>query len=47
MLHCDINISYANMFKQLVNNALDFGIIQNVLWIIGRTTWVDSNGILR
>ena len=43
---CKQHIKYANMFKQITHNAIQFGIIGNVLWILGRTVWTDLNGTL-
>ena len=45
-MYCRQQISYVNMFKQLVNNAIQFGVINNIIWILGRTTWTDLNGTL-
>lgn len=33
-LQCDEHILYANMWKQLCNNAIKFGIFQNTIWIL-------------
>ena len=30
---------YANMFKQLVNNAVQFGVVKNVIWVLGWTNY--------
>lgn len=45
-LKCPVHISYANMFKQLTNNAIKFGIFNNILWILGKTNWKTINGRL-
>lgn len=45
-LQCDEHIDYANMWKQLCNNAIKFGIFQNTLWILGYTNYLTSNNII-
>lgn len=40
-LQCNQHIKYANMFKQLTNNAVQFGVFQNILWILGYTSYVE------
>lgn len=55
-LQCDTQINYANMLKQLTNNAVKFGVISNVMWILGYTNYIivsnkltkdDNNGYLK
>jgi hypothetical protein len=43
-LQCDEHIDYANMWKQLCNNAIKFGVFQNTLWVLGYTKYLISNG---
>lgn len=33
-LQCDEHIQFANIWKQLCNNAVKFGIFQNTIWIV-------------
>lgn len=33
---------YSNMFSQLANNAVQFGVIKNVMWILGWTNYVNN-----
>ena len=42
-LQCNQHITYANMLKELCNNAVQFGVIQNVLWILGYSSFVELN----
>ena len=42
-LQCNQHISYANMWKQLCNNAIRFGVIKSTLWILGYTNWIKTN----
>ena len=39
-LTCDYNIDYANMFKEISNNAIKFGIYHNTIWILGYTSYI-------
>ena len=43
-MNINSHYEYTNMFKQLCNNALDFGIVQNTMWVLGYSNWVHSNG---
>jgi hypothetical protein len=45
-LQCDEHIDFANMWKQLCNNAIKFGIFQNTLWILGYTNYLTSDNII-
>lgn len=43
-LLCNQRPNYANMFKQMTNNAVQFGIVNNVMWILGWTNYMlNSN----
>ena len=46
VLQCNTHIEYANMFKQLCNNAVHFGVLGNVIWILGYTNFVETEGKL-
>lgn len=39
-LQIDTHILYANMFKELVNNAIQFAIVKNTLFILGKTSYI-------
>lgn len=45
-LQCNQHIKYANMFKQLVNNAVQFGVFQNTLWVLGYSSYIELNNKL-
>jgi len=40
-MQCNQHIKYANMFKQLVNNAVQFGVFQNTIWVLGYTSYIE------
>lgn len=33
-LQCNTQVTYANMLKQLMNNAVKFGVMSNVMWVL-------------
>lgn len=39
-LQCNYNVNYANMLKEISNNALKFGIFKNTIWILGYTNYL-------
>ena len=39
-LTCEYNIDYANMLKEISNNAVQFGIYNNTIWILGYTSYI-------
>lgn len=45
-LQCNQHIKYANMFKELCNNAVQFGILKNVIWILGYSSYLGTNNTL-
>lgn len=40
-LQINEHILYANMWKELCNNALQFGVLKNCIWILGYTKYVE------
>ena len=42
-LQCNQHLNYANMWKQLCNNAIRFGVIKSTLWVLGYTNWIKTN----
>ena len=42
-LQCNQHLSYANMWKQLCNNAIRFGVMKSTLWVLGYTNWIETN----
>lgn len=45
-LQCNQHITYANMLKELFNNAVQFGVLQNVIWVLGYSSYIDLHGEL-
>jgi hypothetical protein len=45
-LQCNQQINYANMFKQLFNNCIQFGVVKNVIWVLGYTDYVSVDFVL-
>jgi hypothetical protein len=37
------DIEYANMLKELVNNAIQFGVIENSIWVLGYSKYLLIN----
>lgn len=41
VMQCDIQITYSNMLRQLFNNAMQFGVIGNTIWILGKSNYIN------
>ena len=41
VIQCNEQITYTNALKQLFNNAIQFGIVGNTIWILGRSNYIN------
>jgi hypothetical protein len=41
ILQINEHITYANMWKELCNNAIQFGVLKNCIWIYGYTKYTE------
>ncbi len=46
-MQCDEQITYANALKQLFNNAMQFGVIGNTMWILGYSNYINYDNVLQ
>lgn len=46
LMECKEHKKYANMMKEIFNNAIQFGVIGNVGWILGYTKYINFNGTI-
>lgn len=44
ILQINQHIDYANMWKELCNNAIQFGVLKSCIWILGYSSYLQLNG---
>ena len=41
VMQCDEQVTYSNMLRQLFNNAMQFGVLGNTIWIFGKSNYIN------